>query len=193
MNEHDTFQERVDTILNDTFERSVKGVIVLLNKLGCLIANSSGKMSNEESFIVADLAMVTQFGFARQRQSEVAAIGRVNRFRKVARTWFRQLWFLVEDVENAVRLGFNQIDAILIVNIDDLLNAKPFLFVEQLFFLEDAFVEELLQFLVTVVDTELFEAVDGKIFEASDVQHADVVGWWLERNARIDLLHHKVE
>lgn len=79
-------------------------------------------------------------------------------------------------MENAVRLGFNQIDAILIVNIDDLLNAKPFLFVEQLFFLEDAFVEELLQFLVTVVDTELFEAVDGKIFEASDVQHADVVG-----------------
>lgn len=193
MNEYDTFQERVDTILNDTFERSVKGVIVLLNKLGCLIANSSGKMSNEESFIVADLAMVTQFGFARQRQSEVAAIGRVNRFRKVARTWFRQLWFLVEDVENAVRLGFNQIDAILIVNIDDLLNAKPFLFVEQLFFLEDAFIEELLQFLVTVVDTELFEAVDGKIFETSDVQHADVVGWWLERNARIDLLHHKVE
>ena len=39
-----------------------------------------------------------------------------------------------------------------------------------LFGLESQFNEELLQFLVTVVDTELFEAVDSKDLEPVDVQ-----------------------
>ena len=41
-------------------------------------------------------------------------------------------------------------DTILIVDVVDLLQAETFSFVQELFFLEDTFVEELLQFLIAV-------------------------------------------
>ena len=153
----------------------MKSVVILLDELGRLVANGSSKMPNEESFIVTDLAMVAQFRFAGQCKPEVGTISRVNRFGKVARARLGQFRFLVENMEDAARLGFDQIDAILIVDVDDLLDTKAFLFVEQLFFLEDALVEELLQFLVTVIDAELLKAVDREVFEARNVQYADVV------------------
>ena len=42
-------------------------------------------------------------------------------------------------------------------------------------YLQNSLVEELLQFLVAIIDAKLFEAVHGEVFEAGDVEHADVI------------------
>ena len=44
--------------------------------------------------------------------------------------------------------------------------------VDFLFFLDDDFSHEVLQFFVAVVDNELLEPVGGKIFEAVNIQNA---------------------
>ena len=44
-----------------------------------------------------------------------------------------------------------------------------------LFELEDVLVEVILQVFVGIVDTELLEAIAGKVLEAKDVQHANAV------------------
>ena len=102
-----TFQEWVVTILNDTLERSMKGVIILLDKLGRLIANSSGEVPDEKSLVVANFAMIAQFGLARESQSEVIGIGRVHRRGEVRGTRFGQFGFFVEQVEDAAALRFD--------------------------------------------------------------------------------------
>ena len=77
-------------------------------------------------------------------------------------------------MEDSVVLGLDQINAILIVDVDDFLDAQTFLFVEKLLFFEDSQIEKLLQFLVAVIDAKLFETVDGKVLESGNVQDADV-------------------
>lgn len=96
-------------------------------------------------------------------------------------------------MENAIVLGLYQIDTVLIVNVDDLLHPQAFLLVEQLLFLQDALVKKLLQFFVAVVDTKLFETVNGKILESSNIQNADIMARRLERNALVDSFNDKVK
>ena len=52
----------------------------------------------------------------------------------------------------------------------------------QIDYLQNSLVEELLQFLVAIIDAKLFEAVHGEVFEAGDVEHADVIFWLLSNN-----------
>jgi hypothetical protein len=40
---------------------------------------------------------------------------------------------------------------------------------------ENSLIEELLKFLVAIVDAELLEAVDGEVLEAGDVQNSNVI------------------
>jgi hypothetical protein len=49
----------------------MKGVVVLLDEVGSLIANGSGKVSNEKAVVVADLAVVLQLRLSRQSQPEI--------------------------------------------------------------------------------------------------------------------------
>ena len=50
-------------------------------------------------------------------------------------------------------------NAVLVINIINPLDIESFLLVEVLFVLKDSLIEELLQFLITVVDAELLKAV----------------------------------
>lgn len=54
-------------------------------------------------------------------------------------------------------------NTVLVVHVGDLAQAESFLVVQMLFLFQNPLVEELLQLFVTVVDTELFEAVHGEI------------------------------
>ncbi len=171
----------------------MQSVVVLLDELARLVADGASEVADEEALVVADLAVLAQLRFARQSQPEMRAVGRVDRRREVVVARFRQLRLLVEQMEDAVVLGLDQIDAVLIVDVDDLLDAQTLLLVQRLLLLEDALVEELLQLLVAVVDAKLFETVDGEVLEASDVQHADVVRRRLERDALVDAVHDVVE
>ena len=42
-------------------------------------------------------------------------------------------------------------------------------------------IEKLLQFFVTVINTELFKTVDSKVFETRDVQDTNVIRGFLKR------------
>ena len=169
-----TFEERIATFLDDALERGVQGVVILLNELGGLVADSSGKVAHQEALIVTNLSVFTELGFARQGQSEVSGIGCVDSLREMASAWLGQFRFLIQQMEDSVVLGLDQINAILIVDVDDFLDAQTFLFVEKLLFFEDSQIEKLLQFLVAVIDAKLFETVDGKVLESGNVQDADV-------------------
>lgn len=93
-------------------------------------------------------------------------------------------------------------------------NIKPLALVQLLLVLQDIVVEELLQFLVAIIDAKLLERVDGEVFcwkrkgliskclyavvacsptEAGDIKDADVVGGGAERDAFIDVLDDSVE
>ena len=160
--------------MDDALERGVQGVVILLNELGGLVADSSGKVAHQEALIVTNLSVFTELGFARQGQSEVSGIGCVDSLREMASAWLGQFRFLIQQMEDSVVLGLDQINAILIVDVDDFLDAQTFLFVKKLLFFEDSQIEELLQFLVAVIDAKLFETVDGKVLESGNVQDADV-------------------
>ena len=56
----------------------MKGIVVLLDKLGRLVADGAGKVADEKTFIVANLSMIAQLRFAWKCQPEVVSIGRVN-------------------------------------------------------------------------------------------------------------------
>lgn len=184
-----TFHVEIAALKYHAFERSVQCVVILLYKLVRLVANSSGKVSDEEPFIVADLAMIPQLGLAWQSQSEVLAVGGVHlrREMRVARLW--QLGLLVEQMEDAIVLGLDQINTILIVHVDNLLDSEALLLVQHLLFFENALVEELLQLLIAIVDAKLLETIDREVLEACNVQHADVVARRLERDTLIDPVH----
>jgi hypothetical protein len=98
----------------------------------------------------------------------------VDCLREMASARLGQFGFLIQQMEDSVVLGLDQINAILIVDVNDFLDAQTFLFVEKLLFFEDAQIEELLQFLVAVIDAKLLETVDGKVLESGNVQDADV-------------------
>ena len=188
-----TFEERIATFLDDALERGVQGVVILLNELGGLVADSSGKVAHQEALIVTNLSVFTELGFARQGQSEVSGIGCVDSLREMASAWLGQFRFFIQQMEDSVVLGLDQINAILIVDVDDFLDAQTFLFVEKLLFFEDSQIEKLLQFLVAVIDAKLFETVDGKVLESGNVQDADVTAGWLERNALIDSMDDEIK
>jgi hypothetical protein len=63
----------------------------------------------------------------------------------------------------------------LIVNKGDFLDSQPFFLVQLLLLFENSLIEELLKFLVAIVDAELLEAVDGEVLEAGDVQNSNVI------------------
>ena len=63
--------------------------------------------------------------------------------------------------------------------------------------LQDQLNEQLLQFLIAVVDTELLEPVHSKHFEAIDVQYTDDCVWSILREVHsygtVDTAHNELE
>lgn len=55
-------------------------------------------------------------------------------------------------------------NAVLVVDVADLLHFEAFLLVQSLLLLQNSFVEKLLQLLVTIVDAKLLKAVRLEIF-----------------------------
>ena len=80
---------------------------------------------------------------------------------------------LVEHREDSFALLFHQIYDDAIVEVVNVFPGDAFFLVLLLFLLQNQLDEDLLQFLVAVVDAELFERVDVEDLEAVDVEHAD--------------------
>ena len=99
---------------------------------------------------------------------------------------FGKLGFLVQKTEDTSSLGLNEINTILIIHKLDILDSKTLLLVQLLFILQDSLVEELLQLFIAIVDTKLLKAVNCKVFKASNIKDANVVGRGLERDAFVD-------
>ena len=91
----------------------MQGVVVLLDELGGLVANSSGEVPDEEPVVVPDFSVILQLRFSRQREPEVSRVLAVDGRREVLRTRLRQLRLLVQEAEDPVALALNQVDAIL--------------------------------------------------------------------------------
>ena len=90
--------------------------------------------------------------------------------------WLGKFGLFIQETEYARPSGLYQIDAVLVVHKAHALHAEPFLLVELLLVLQDPLVEELLEFLVAVVDAELLETVLPKNFEAVDVKNSNYRG-----------------
>ena len=101
-------------------------------------------------------------------------------FSKMLRTGFWKLGFLIQETKNSLSFGLNQVNTILIVNKGDFLDAQAFLFIQILFIFEDPLIEKLLQFFVTVINTELFKTVDSKVFETSNIKDTNVISRFLK-------------
>ena len=112
---------------------------------------------------------------------EVIGIISMNSFCEMLWTGFRQLWFFIEETKNSLSFGLNQVNTILIVNKGNFLDTQAFLFIQILFIFEDPLIEKLLQFFVTIINTELFKTVDSKVFETRDVQDTNVIRGFLKR------------
>mmetsp|Transcript_18142 Transcript_18142/g.28168 ORF Transcript_18142/g.28168 Transcript_18142/m.28168 type:complete len:513 (+) Transcript_18142:2466-4004(+) len=107
-----------------------------------------------------------------------------------------QTTLIVQHGQQSTGPGLDQIQTILIVREIDELPLNLFTLVLRLLHFENEFVELLLQRLVGEVDAQLFEAVDGKAFEAENVQHANAVGFVLivrPHDAVVHLLYHPEE
>ena len=93
----------------------------------------------------------------------------------------------------AAYLELNEIDAVLVVDELDGLELDALLDVQLLLVLEGALVEELLELLVTVVNAELFEAVDLEVLETGNIEHTNEGVGGLEREAQVDTTDDPVE
>lgn len=91
--------------------------------------------------------------------------------------------------------SFNEIANNLVVKVFDWLPLNSFLNVFFLFTLECQFNEQLLQFLVTQIDTELFERVVLENFESVNIQNSDdeFVSWRSAVEARVDVINQPTE
>lgn len=52
--------ERVSALLDNCLQRRVKGIVILLNEMLGLIANSSCKVTDQEAVIVSNFTMLLQ-------------------------------------------------------------------------------------------------------------------------------------
>lgn len=86
----------------------------------------------------------------------------MNFFCKMSGRSSRQSCFLVEEIEKTDVFNFEEFNTILIIDELNFRHIQCFIAIKFLFVLQDPFVEELLKFLVTVVDAKLFERI---IFE----------------------------
>ena len=116
----------------------------------------------------------------------------------------RKLGLLIQQTEYSTRSGLYQVDAVLVVHEAHILHPESLLLVQFLLVFEDPLlregnqltikqhkpqtdlIEELLEFLIAVVDTELLKAVDCKIFKARDIENSNIVSRGLERNTLVD-------
>jgi len=126
-------------------------------------------------------------------KTEVSLVSVVELVSEVLVRGLRDLALLIEKEENTSCLGLNQIDAILVVDILDLLELDALLDVELLLVLKDANVEELLQLFVAVVDAKLLKTVHLEVLETSDIEHTNEVLRAVERKALVDATHDPVE
>ena len=99
-----------------------------------------------------------------------------------------ELGLLVQETEYSAGSGLYQINAVLVVHKAHTLHPQPLLLVQLLLVLEDPLVEELLEFLIAVVDTKLLKAVYCKVFKARDIKNSNVVSRGLEWNTLVDPL-----
>lgn len=158
--------EQVLAVLYEKGERAVQCIIVLLDELTGSVDDATGEMPHQKALVVAYLAMRLKLGLARHVQTHVlaTAILGVHARSKVLSAGGGQLALFVEQVKEAHALGLDKLDTVLVVHVGDFSQAQTLLFVDALLFFENALVEELLQLFVAVVDAELLEAVDWKVF-----------------------------
>lgn len=126
-------------------------------------------------------------------QSEMAFVLRINFRREVCGQRLRQFAFFVQKVEHTGSFPLHKIDGVLVVCVLDLSHRQSFLLVQFLLLLQHAFVEELLQLLVAVVDAELLEAVPLEILEAGDVKDPHVARAGRERQRRVHPSNNVIE
>ena len=79
-------------------------------------------MADQKSLIITDLPVIAQLWFPRESQPEMISVSRMDGRRKVGVARFWQLWFLIKQIEDSIGTSFNKVDAILIVNINNLLD-----------------------------------------------------------------------
>lgn len=143
-------------------------------------------MANQKTLFIAQGAMSFQARGTRKTQTVVVRPGLVDLGSKVRWRGLRQLRFLIQQGENAIRLGFDQFDNVLIVGESNFRHIEAFALIQFLFVLQDVVVEELLELLIAVVDAELLERVHCEVLETGNVEHADVEVGGLEGDALVD-------
>ena len=74
----------------------------------------------------------------------------------------------------------------MVIDKRDLFDSQAFFFVQVLLVLENSLVEKLLKLLVAIIDAKLLKAVDRKVFEAGNIQNADIISGFLDNNVIID-------
>ena len=63
--------EGIAAFLDQRLQGGVQRVVVLLDKVTCLVANGAREVANEKAIVVAQLAMFFQLGFSRKRQPKI--------------------------------------------------------------------------------------------------------------------------
>ena len=106
--------------------------------------------------------IIRHLGFARQLQTEMILVRRMQRSSKGRIRRPRHFALLIQQVQDTGGFAFNEINAILVVHIFDFFELDALLDVELLLILQHAQVEKLLQLLVAVVDAKLLKAVFGE-------------------------------
>lgn len=157
-------QQTIGRFLHQVLERRMQSVVVLLDELVRIIANRTGKVAHQKALLVAQRPMRLQPRRARQRQSIVVVPRLVHLGGEVRERRLGQFRLFVEQRENADGLGLDQLDDVLVVGELDLGHVQTFAPVQLLLVLQNVVVEELLQFLVAVVDAKLLKRVGLEVF-----------------------------
>lgn len=168
-------------------------IVILLNELFRVVANGASEMTHQKTLLIAQRAMRFKARGARQSKAIMVRPRLVHLRGEVRGRGLGQFGLLVQQCKNAIRLGLDQLNDVLIVREGDLRHIEALALIQLLFILQNVVVKELLQLLVAVVDAKLFKRVDREILKASNIQDTNVKVRCLEGNALIDQSHNPIE
>ena len=75
----------------------------------CLVADSTSKVSYDETLRVEEISMIVEFGFSRHRESEVSPVLVVDSLCEVSVGRLRKSTLLVQEVNDTTRTELNKI------------------------------------------------------------------------------------
>jgi len=171
----------------------VEGVVVLVEEAGGLVADGAGVVADEEGLVVLELLVGLEGRLLGPAKVAVLLVALVDLGGKALVVRLGHLGLLVQEGKDADLRVLDDVDAVIVVEVLDLLELDALLLVNELLLLEDLLVEVALELLVTVVDAELLERVDVKVLEAGNIQHTDVGGGAGKGERRVDAGHEPVK